>query len=416
MRSRNAYNSWSNKTMIWARNAISVIQIDLAFLTLALLSSTEVECGRDGYTKLLDFQAINCRKHSAVLTDFGGKGDGKTSNTKAFQSAISQLSQLAPDGGAQLIVPPGQWLTGSFNLTSHFTLYIHKEAIILASQDESEWPVISPLPSYGRGTDAPGGRFISLIFGTNLTDVVITGGNGTIDGQDSCSNIRIEDCYIVSGDDCIAVKSGWDEYGISFGVPTQHLIIRRLTCISPDSAVIALGSEMSGGIQDVRAEDITGISSQSGVRIKTAVGRGAYVKDIYVKGMKLYTMKYVFWMTGNYGSHPDNGFNPQAFPVIQNINYRDITAQNVSMPADLEGIQDHPFTGICISNASINLSANPKKVLWNCSNIAGVSSKVSPQPCNLLPNKEPMSCGFPADTLPIDNVMLKNCSGSGTYI
>lgn len=31
------------------------------------------------------------------------------------------------------------------------------------------------LPSYGRGRDAPGGRFSSLIFGTNLTDVVITG-------------------------------------------------------------------------------------------------------------------------------------------------------------------------------------------------------------------------------------------------
>ncbi|KAL7229812.1 hypothetical protein ACSBR2_008380 [Camellia fascicularis] len=384
-----------------------VIQIALAFLTLALLSSREVECGRDGYTKLLDFQAINCRKHSAVLTDFAGKGDGKTSNTKAFQSAISQLSRLALDGGAQLIVPPGKWLTGSFNLTSHFTLYIHKEAVILASQDESEWPVISPLPSYGRGRDASGGRFISLIFGTNFTDVVITGGNGTIDGQDlinsptwhvhpvysrdiiiqgltilaptdspntdgiypdSCSNIHIEDCCIVSGDNCIAVKSGWDEYGISFGVPTQHLIIRRLTCISFDSAVIALCSEMWGGIQDVRAKDITGISSQSGVRIKTAVGRGAYVKDIYVKGMKLYTMK--------------------------------IT----------------PFTGICISNASINLSTNPKKVLWNCINIAGVSSKVSPQPCNLLPNKEPMSCDVHPDTLPIDNVKLKTCSGSGTYI
>ncbi|KAF5960026.1 hypothetical protein HYC85_001235 [Camellia sinensis] len=393
-----------------------VIQIALAFLTLGLLSSREVECARHGHTKLFDFPAINCRKHSAVLTEFGGKGDGKTSNTKAFQSAISQLSRLASDGGAQLIVPPGKWLTGSFNLTSHFTLYIHKEAVILASQDESEWPVVSPLPSYGRGRDAPGGRFNSLIFGTNLTDVVITGGNGTIDGQDSCSNIRIEDCYIVSGDDCIAVKSGWDQYGISFGMPTQHLLIRRLTCISPDSAVIALGSEMSGGIQDVRAEDIIGINSQSGVRIKTAVGRGAYVKDIYVKGMKMYTMKYVFWMTGNYGSHPDKGFDPKAFPVIQNINYRNIFAQNVSMPADLEGIQDHPFTGICISNANINLSAKPKKVQWNCSNIAGVSSKVNPQPCNLLPNKVSASCDFPPDTLPIDNVKLKICSGSGTYI
>ena len=94
---------------------------------------------------------------------------------------------------------------------------------------------------------------------------------------DSCTNTRIEDCYIVSGDDCVAVKSGWDEYGIKFGKPTQHLVIRRLTCISPDSAVIALGSEMSGGIQDVRVEDIIAISTQSTVRIKTAVGRGAYV-------------------------------------------------------------------------------------------------------------------------------------------
>ena len=42
-------------------------------------------------------------------------------------------------------------------------------------QDESEWPPIPVLPSYGTGRDAPGGRLSSLIFGTNLTDVVITG-------------------------------------------------------------------------------------------------------------------------------------------------------------------------------------------------------------------------------------------------
>ena len=42
-------------------------------------------------------------------------------------------------------------------------------------QNESEWPLVNVLPSYGRGRDAPGGRYCSLIFGTNLTDVVITG-------------------------------------------------------------------------------------------------------------------------------------------------------------------------------------------------------------------------------------------------
>lgn len=78
-------------------------------------------------------------------------------------------------------------------------------------QDESDWPLIDPLPSYGRGRDAPGGRFSSLISGSHLKDVAITGkkkrrkpyyivkilfdntiyfnfagNNGTIDGQGSC--------------------------------------------------------------------------------------------------------------------------------------------------------------------------------------------------------------------------------------
>ncbi|XP_019245512.1 PREDICTED: probable polygalacturonase [Nicotiana attenuata] len=457
----------------------------LVVLTWGMLCLRAAECS-DDTAGSVDYEAINCRKHTAVLTDFGGKGDGYTSNTEAFRRAISELSKFATDGGAQLIVPPGKWLTGPFNLTSNFTLYIHQDAVILASQDEAEWDLIPPLPSYGRGRDAAGPRFISLIFGTNLTDVVITGGNGTIDGQgqqwwtkfcqgqlnytrpylieimfsdhvqisnltlinspswnvhpvyssfvvikgltilaptdspntdgidpDSCSNTRIEDCFIVSGDDCIAVKSGWDEYGIAFGMPTQHLIIRRLTCISPDSAVIALGSEMSGGIQDVRAENITAISSESGVRIKTAIGRGAYVKDVFVKGMTLQTMKYTFWMTGDYGSHPDDHFDPKALPVIQGINFRDVVSKNVTIAGKLVGIKDDTFSGICISNVSIELSEHAKKQPWNCSDIQGVSSQVSPQPCALLPDQK-IDCPYPSDKLPVDEIQFQTCAAA-TY-
>ncbi|KAK6918338.1 Pectate lyase superfamily protein [Dillenia turbinata] len=231
----------------------------IIYVVVGLVGLRGTECRKLRNSETLEYTAINCRAHSASIVDFGGVGDGKTSNTKAFQEAVNQLSRYANDGGAQLYVPAGKWLTGSFNLTSHFTLYIHNEAVLLASQDLAEWPVIPALPSYGRGRDAAAGRYASLIWGTNLTDVVIT---------DSCTNTRIEDCYIVSGDDCVAVKSGWDEYGIAFGMPTKQLVIRRLTCISPYSATIALGSEMSGGIQDVRAEDITAVHTESGVRIK----------------------------------------------------------------------------------------------------------------------------------------------------
>ncbi|CAH9098161.1 unnamed protein product, partial [Cuscuta epithymum] len=306
------------------------------FLSTGVVEGIRPKQGRialeegEGDRKGGSYLAINCRGKSASITEFGGVGDGKTLNTKAFQAAVNELSQYGSQGGALLFVPAGQWLTGSFNLTSHFTLFLDRDAVLLASQDISTWPLVDPLPSYGRGRDANGGRYGSLIFGSNLTDVVITGNNGTIDGQgelwwqqfhkkklkytrpylieimhsnevqisnltlinspswnvhpvysrnviiqgltilapvtspntdginpDSCSNVRIEDNYIVSGDDCVAVKSGWDEYGIQYGMPTRQLIIKRLTCISPYSAAIALGSEMSGGIQDVRASDIT---------------------------------------------------------------------------------------------------------------------------------------------------------------
>ncbi|KAK9279547.1 hypothetical protein L1049_013226 [Liquidambar formosana] len=468
-----------------------VIEIVLALVVVGLVSLRGAECRKGRILDSFDYTAISCRAHSASLTDFGGVGDGKTSNTKAFKDAINQLSQYGSDGGAQLFVPAGKWLTGSFNLTSHFTLYLQKDAVLLASQDITEWPVIDPLPSYGRGRDAKGGRYISFIFGTNLTDVVVTGDNGTIDGQgafwwqqfhkgklkftrpylieimhsdkiqisnltllnspawnvhpvyssniivqgitiiapitspntdginpDSCTNTRIEDCYIISGDDCVAVKSGWDEYGIKFGMPTKQLVIRRLTCISPYSAVIALGSEMSGGIQDVRAEDLVALNTESGVRIKTAVGRGGYVKDVYVRGMTMKTMKWAFWMTGNYGSHPDNNYDPNALPIIQGINYRDMVAEDVKMAARLEGIAGDPFTEICISNVTIGMAAKAKKVPWTCSDVAGITSGVTPRPCDLLPDQGPEKvglCNFPTEALPIDNLQFQQCSYSMSY-
>ncbi|XP_030515418.1 probable polygalacturonase [Rhodamnia argentea] len=434
-----------------------------------------------------EYSAMSCRAHSASVTEFGAIGDGKTLNTRAFAAAIAHLSRYSAVGGGLLYVPAGRWLTGTFNLTSHFTLYLHRQAVLLASQDIRDWPLGEPLPSYGHGREAPGGRYMSFIFGTNLTDVIITGDNGKIDGQggvwwtkfhqgslkytrphlieimhsrsvqisnltllnspfwtvhpvyssdiviqgitilapvkspntdgidpDSCTNTRIEDVHIVSGDDCVAVKSGWDEYGISYGMPTRQLVIRRLTCISPYSAMIALGSEMSGGIEDVRAEDITAINTESGIRIKTALGRGGYVKDIYVKGMKMHTMKWAFWMDGNYGSHPDKHYNPKARPMVSGINYRDIVAENVTMAAQFKGIQGDPFTGICISNATITMAPKSKEEPWTCSNVHGITSGVTPQPCGMLP-EETTTCHFPEASLPIDGVTFKKCIYRGNH-
>ncbi|CAN1139988.1 Probable polygalacturonase [Linum perenne] len=339
---------------LWISQTMEVTAAVCAVLALVLSGSWSVEAMKSSVElDYFEFTGKDCRANVASITDFGGIGDGNTSNTKAFQAAMDSLANYSSAGGSLLYVPPGRWLTGSFNITgSHFTLYLDQDDVLLASQDENQYPVIVPLPSYGRGRDADGGRYSKLIFGTNLTDVVITGANGTIDGQGELwwktyragelnytrpylielmyssdiqisnltlmnspswnvhpvysSNILVKGLTILAPVTC-ANTDGINQVTLSV---SQHLVIRRLTCISPFSDTIALGSEMSGVIEDVRAEDITAINTESGVRIKTAVGRGGYVKDIYVRRMTMKTMKWAFWMTGNYGSHPDNNYDP----------------------------------------------------------------------------------------------------------
>ena len=103
-------------------------------LLLALGNAVEISGeevgGQCNYTK----QTLQPRPHSVSILEFGAVGDGKSLNTIAFQNAIFYLKSFADKGGAQLYVPPGRWLTGSINLTSHLTLFLEKGAIILGSQ------------------------------------------------------------------------------------------------------------------------------------------------------------------------------------------------------------------------------------------------------------------------------------------
>lgn len=80
------------------------------------------------------FEAPPPGKVAKSIADFGGVGDGRTSNTAAFRRAVEYMERFKGRGGAQLNVPRGRWLTGSFNLTSDFTLFLEDGAVILGSQ------------------------------------------------------------------------------------------------------------------------------------------------------------------------------------------------------------------------------------------------------------------------------------------
>ena len=47
---------------------------------------------------------------------------------------------------------------------------------------------------------------------------------------DSATNVLIEDSSYRGGDDCIAIKSGWDCFGVAYGKPSANITVRNLTC------------------------------------------------------------------------------------------------------------------------------------------------------------------------------------------
>ncbi|KAK3011876.1 hypothetical protein RJ639_010537 [Escallonia herrerae] len=328
------------------------------------------------------------------LTDFGGVGDGATVNTEAFERAVSEIRKR---GGGQLNVQRGVWLTAPFNLTSHMTLFLAENAVILGIDDERYWTLMPPLPSYGYGREHPGPRYGSLIHGQNLKDVVITGQlrGGSVACADSCENMVIENTYISVGDDGVAIKSGWDQYGIAYSRPSTNILIRNLivrsmarrsvfdtsTDIFLDSAGVSIGSEMSGGISNITVENLIVWNSRRAVRIKTSPGRGGYVQNLTYRNLTLENVRVGVVIKTDYNEHPDEGYEPEALPVIKDISFTGIRGHGVRVPVRIYGSQEIPVRNVTIRDMSVGITYK-KKHIFQCSFLQGrVIGSIFPAPC-----------------------------------
>ncbi|HVU25020.1 MAG TPA: glycosyl hydrolase family 28 protein [Opitutus sp.] len=82
---------------------------------------------------------------------------------------------------------------------------------------------------------------------------------------DWSSNVRIRGCNIVSGDDCIALKTAPQSTGIT--QPCEHVVITGCTLKSRSSAIV-MGSDVVGVIRDVIVDDCAIYDSHRGVSVR----------------------------------------------------------------------------------------------------------------------------------------------------
>jgi polygalacturonase len=351
------------------------------------------------------------------VRDFGAKGDGTTKDTSALQQALDRCSVL---GGGEVLVPSGNYLSGAIALRSNTLLRLQENSVITGTGDFAEYPVtqvrwegkwipgrvglVYAIGSSNIGIVGPGRivgnpdlggrptaqsplrhpaliemigcrdirleefstsyRLMWSIHPTNCEDVFIrglnirsTGGNGDGIDLDSCRRVRIENCDIASGDDCIAIKSGRGSEAYQLLKTSEDIVISNCTLADSIFACIGIGSETSGGIRNVRVEHCKFTEAKTfAIYIKTRVGRGAFIEDIVaddldVSGTSGGFLSFNLLSSGLQDQDPVPGLD--GIPTVRNFRFSNVRVKDCPQLVDGTRIHpDKPLDGFSLTNVT----------------------------------------------------------------
>lgn len=154
---------------------------------------------------------------------------------------------------------------------------------------------------------------------------------------DSCSNVRISDCQVDVGDDCITIKSGKEDDGRRELKACENITVTNCTLLHGHGGVV-IGSEMSGSVRNVVISNCVFVGTDRGLRFKGRRGRGGVVEDvrasnIIMDGVLCPISVNLFYAPGARGEKKVTEMTP--FPVdagtprFRRIHLSNITARRV---------------------------------------------------------------------------------------
>ena len=351
------------------------------------------------------------------VRDFGAVGDGTAKDTAAIQQAIDRCWVL---GGGEVLFPAGNYFTGAIQMKSNVILKLDKEAIITGSPDFNDYPVtqvrwegkwiqgrVALIYAFGaenigitgpgriNGNHSLGGRpnpqnplrhpslietigcrnirfedFYADYFlmwaihptyceNINIKNLTIrtTGGNGDGIDIDSCKHVKIDNCDIATGDDCIAIKSGRGMEAYKIMWTTEDVEITNCTFADSIFACIGIGSETSGGIRDVRIKNCKFTMARTfAIYIKSRPGRGAFIENISCDGLDVAGTTSGFLRinilnSGIQDQAPVPGL--EGIPTLSNYSFRNVIVKDAPVLVDATGIHpDKPLDGLVLENIS----------------------------------------------------------------
>ena len=125
------------------------------------------------FTFLLHFYFSFTWSQTYNIIDYGAKPEADFINTNAINSAINECSSK---GGGKILIPKGEFITGTIHLKSNIHLHLEQGAVLIGSLNIDDYDIMP------EGYYYSGKNYMGILFGNDITNVSISGA-GTIDGQ-----------------------------------------------------------------------------------------------------------------------------------------------------------------------------------------------------------------------------------------
>ena len=113
------------------------------------------------------------------VRDYGAKGDGVSKDTAAIQAAIDAAEK---QGGGEVHIPPGRYISGTIRLKNNVTLYLEAGATLAESPDDADFDKYEVLPFKSVSDNETTYFHYGLVTADSVHNIGIVG-QGTIDGN-----------------------------------------------------------------------------------------------------------------------------------------------------------------------------------------------------------------------------------------
>ena len=182
---------------------------------------------------------------------------------------------------------------------------------------------------------------------------------------DACENVILSDSTFDVGDDAICIKSGKDEDGRRHGRACRNLIITGCTVYHGHGGFV-VGSEMSGGVENILVRDCRFLGTDVGLRFKSTRGRGGLVRNIwceriYMKDIVTYGVIFNLYYAGVAATEMSNGaFQPYIPPVdettpeFKDCHFSEIVCSGAGQAIYINGLPEMPVKNIDFSSCTFS--------------------------------------------------------------